>query len=172
MSVQAFYIAWKINLPPIEKLIMLRLSDHWVGYPEDHGETLYTKYSDLASFCGCTVDEVRHAIKSLVRSGHVRDFALGGEGFVCTLEYRDEQLARPPAISRLKLPAAVRREVMDRDEHSCVVCGSEGPLHIDHVHPVSRGGGDEVENLQVLCARCNVSKGAKTMAEWRGKDEA
>ena len=172
MSHQAFFAAWQMNLPPIEKLIMMKLSDSWVGYPDDEGGTLFTKYHDLAAFCGCTIDEVRHAITALVRRGRIRDFAWGYEGFVCTLEYRDEQLAQPPAILRPKLPAAVRREVMDRDGHCCVVCGSEGPLHIDHVHPVSRGGGDEVDNLQVLCARCNVSKGAKTMAEWRGEDEA
>ncbi len=32
-------------------------------------------------------------------------------------------------------------------------------LHIDHVVPVSRGGLTEPENLQTLCAPCNLRKG-------------
>jgi hypothetical protein len=31
-------------------------------------------------------------------------------------------------------------------------------LHIDHVRPVSLGGSDDPSNLQLLCARCNLSK--------------
>ena len=39
-------------------------------------------------------------------------------------------------------------------------------LTIDHIQPQSRGGQDNVENLQLLCTSCNSSKNKKTMAEW------
>jgi len=39
--------------------------------------------------------------------------------------------------------------------------------HVDHVIPISRGGSDNPENLQLLCPPCNLSKGSKTMHEWR-----
>lgn len=32
---------------------------------------------------------------------------------------------------------------------------------VDHIHPHSRGGETEIENAQLLCIRCNRSKGAK-----------
>ena len=33
-------------------------------------------------------------------------------------------------------------------------------MHIDHVYPWSKGGSNDLENLQVLCAACNMTKGA------------
>lgn len=38
--------------------------------------------------------------------------------------------------------------------------------HVDHKTPISRGGSNWPKNLQLLCAFCNISKGAKTQREW------
>lgn len=41
----------------------------------------------------------------------------------------------------------------------CRICGSRSePLHVDHITPASMAGGDELPNLQLLCARCNGGK--------------
>ena len=40
-------------------------------------------------------------------------------------------------------------------------------FEIDHIHPQAKGGGDELENLQLLCANCNRRKGKRTMDELR-----
>ena len=32
----------------------------------------------------------------------------------------------------------------------------QAKIHVDHIIPVTRGGGDEYENLQALCERCNI----------------
>lgn len=39
-------------------------------------------------------------------------------------------------------------------------------MHIDHVIPRSRGGTDDMDNLAVSCAPCNLSKGDKLLSEW------
>ena len=39
-------------------------------------------------------------------------------------------------------------------------------MTIDHIMPRSRGGTDDLENLQLLCAACNSSKGNRTQEEW------
>ena len=61
----------------------------------------------------------------------------------------------------------VRFAIMERDGWRCVLCGrgakSEPPveLEVDHIVPVSRGGGDEEGNLRVLCVECNRGSGAR-----------
>lgn len=61
----------------------------------------------------------------------------------------------------------LRDAVFERDRYGCVYCGSGRDLHCDHVHPVARGGGHEIENLVTSCATCNLSKGSKSLSEWR-----
>ena len=38
-------------------------------------------------------------------------------------------------------------------------------LEIDHIYPKSKGGGDNISNLMLLCGHCNKTKGAKELAE-------
>lgn len=46
----------------------------------------------------------------------------------------------------------------------CCYCGaSERPLTIDHVDPVSKGGGNRVRNLALACAPCNSTKSNRTL---------
>lgn len=54
--------------------------------------------------------------------------------------------------------AEIRNAVLLRDGAVCAYCGSTENLHIDHVLPVFRGGSPELENLQVLCRSCNLSR--------------
>jgi hypothetical protein len=62
------------------------------------------------------------------------------------------------------IPKVTRMLVMHRDNHECQHCGAGHDLTIDHIHPESKGGTNDIENLQVLCRRCNCSKGVKVPA--------
>lgn len=59
----------------------------------------------------------------------------------------------------------VRAAVYERDDHRCQKCGSEGPLAIDHIVAVSKGGSNEPTNLRTLCRSCNSKKGASDERE-------
>jgi hypothetical protein len=60
------------------------------------------------------------------------------------------------------IPGDVQREVYERDSGKCTQCGSTNNLHFDHIIPFSKGGSSKVaSNIQLLCARHNLQKGAK-----------
>ena len=44
-----------------------------------------------------------------------------------------------------------RRNLFQRDNHTCQYCGSREQLSIDHVMPRSRGGQDIWENVTTAC---------------------
>jgi hypothetical protein len=63
---------------------------------------------------------------------------------------------------RRLIPTAVKVEVWKRDRGRCVACGATDELHFDHVVPYSLGGTSITPaNVQLLCARHNLSKGAR-----------
>lgn len=61
------------------------------------------------------------------------------------------------------LTATEWREIQAKYGHRCLACASDGPLTIDHVVPVSKGGSNTAENIQPLCGTCNSSKSTKTI---------
>jgi hypothetical protein len=92
----------------------------------------------------------------------------GRRVYVFRLEVSDDDLPAPAAEDLPDLehnriiPSSVKLEVWRRDGGKCVICGSTNNLHFDHNIPFSRGGSSLVEeNVQLLCARHNLSKHAK-----------
>lgn len=77
------------------------------------------------------------------------------------------KLTSPPSsrIPRPTIAAQVRAEVMERDEYTCLHCGATEDLSLDHIIPYSHGGPDTVENLRVLCRRCNSVRGNRVEAD-------
>jgi 5-methylcytosine-specific restriction endonuclease McrA len=64
------------------------------------------------------------------------------------------------------------RKLVRHYRHRCAYCGgNEGGIHMDHVIPLSRGGRHAIGNVLPACQGCNLSKGAKLVAEWK-RDEA
>ena len=56
----------------------------------------------------------------------------------------------------------IRQRILKRDGYCCQQCGQDnGKLHVDHIIPRRLGGTDNDQNLQVLCQKCNLSKGGR-----------
>ena len=54
----------------------------------------------------------------------------------------------------------------------CAICGKYlkfSKMTIDHITPLSRGGTNEISNLQAACSTCNKSKGDMTLDEFYQK---
>lgn len=86
----------------------------------------------------------RHQLEKLVRQELIDSGELFGE-----------QHKRP------QIPREVVDAVYRRDGGRCVYCGATENLHLDHIIPFSRGGATSVENLQLLCQKCNLEKSNK-----------
>ena len=64
-------------------------------------------------------------------------------------------------VERGKVTNKMRFAIYSRDGYRCKMCGRKrDDLEIDHIIPIAKGGKTTMNNLQTLCHRCNVKKGA------------
>lgn len=131
----------------------LDISSNILEYKDQIGGSIYVllcylihpEYNDLliANELDMNLDEVIRAIKKLQLAGFIK--------------YEKRFHGTIPRDVSLEL----RGIVFERDGYCCAKCGATNELEIDHIVPVSKGGGNEEANLQVLCKTCNRKKSAR-----------
>lgn len=81
------------------------------------------------------------------------------------------KLARDDGEIRRTFSPEMRSFVFGKTNGHCVYCGVQiDPFltfHIDHLHPISRGGSNDPDNLLPACKSCNSSKSARSIEEFR-----
>lgn len=117
----------------------------------------------IAGQLGCSVRKWSAIRAALISAGKIN----ADLGIIQFSDAGDWAAAARKVDGRDSLPPAVRGFIFERDNYLCVYCGDgEGPLEVDHIHPVAKGGTDALENLCCSCRTCNRSKGAKLLAQW------
>ncbi|MCE2463374.1 MAG: HNH endonuclease [Dehalococcoidia bacterium] len=77
-----------------------------------------------------------------------------------------------PDSGRIVFPPRIKKTLFQAQRGRCYYCGRThriSYLEIDHKWPVSRGGGNEIGNLQLLCIPCNMRKRIQTDEEFRDR---
>lgn len=125
-------------------------------------------YKQMKSF------SIKHKVIYALDGTLVRRMPLGGRELYLFHERHGISVKMREAISEesMKLNDSIKRRVFEQKGRICAVCGSNEKLCIDHILPVSRGGFTVLDNLQVLCEKCNLQKSNMTMEEfgiWRNK---
>jgi len=100
-------------------------------------------------------------------------------------EFTSDQMKSPPMLrpldltdvisraeKRIPVMAGTRWRVLSRDGWKCLACGRNTKahgvvLHVDHIHPRSKGGPDHMDNYQTLCESCNLGKSNKDDTDFR-----
>jgi len=80
---------------------------------------------------------------------------------------KDLSTLGPLSEGELWLFKSHKQALFGLQEGKCNGCEVLFPFRnmtIDHIHPRSKGGTDDPENLQLLCAACNSTKGDRTQA--------
>jgi hypothetical protein len=72
-------------------------------------------------------------------------------------------------IKRVYVPTWLKKALFFRDRGECQKCGKDisglrspfDKLHLDHIVPLADYGNNDPTNFQLICSKCNQSKGAK-----------
>lgn len=56
------------------------------------------------------------------------------------------------------IPQKIKKAVYERDGGKCIQCGQAAYLEFDHIIPHVKGGANSLNNVQLLCRKCNLEK--------------
>ncbi len=58
---------------------------------------------------------------------------------------------------RKSIADSVKKHILWKQQYKCKICETklDNTFELDHAHPLFSGGTNEINNLQILCARCH-----------------
>lgn len=83
---------------------------------------------------------------------------LAAEIILATIRLATRQMVAGGQRDTRRIPQNVKTAVWQRDQGQCVQCHATEYLEFDHIIPHSKGGATSVNNLQLLCRKCNLAK--------------
>ena len=150
---------------PKQKAIDMGLDSYFTNRPCIHGHTASRRVSD--SKCRDCIK-----IKQKKRAAGNRDYANAAikKWRIANSERirEHETKRRSNIIGTLSRGLTKRLRITQNGVCAAPWCELDirEKYHLDHINPISKGGLNVDENIQILCPACNLSKGAKDPMEW------
>lgn len=154
MSLRLF--SWAMSLDHIrspQKFVLLAMAE-----AANDNNVWQGNVQGIHRFTNLGIEEIREIRAELWDLGLIYG---NGLDIVLAAPMHEHVADRSPSFKKKPIPMKTRMRVMGRDGFKCQHCGSGEDLTIDHIHPESKGGSNDIENLQVLCRICNCRKGVK-----------
>lgn len=110
----------------------------------------------------------RKAIRELINEVNTQEKSQSAKQIANKSEVRSSQskIKKKKQTRSRHIPASIRVSILNRDKYKCVFCGRNSKqieLEVDHIIPFSKGGSNDLSNLQTLCFDCNRGKGARQL---------
>jgi hypothetical protein len=155
------------------------LYNHWLKTNENlvdtYAEAIDTYYdatdNNMGNNCLTVINEDDYKIKVINLEKIMSLGLLTKDYYVAIMGRYNADLAyyyKNSTKDKIRLTASrytsrkdIRKKVFDKYGKKCLCCNSTMDIQIDHVIPVFDGGKNELENLQPLCKKCNVTKRTK-----------
>ena len=83
------------------------------------------------------------------------------------IKHKNLRRARLAGVESGALPS--KNELLQKQNGMCANCKVKGinvNWHLDHIVPLKHGGNHTKDNIQILCASCNLKKQAKMPEQW------
>jgi len=145
-----------------------QVAEYQREYREANRETLLSAKSEYTKKVRATNPERLKAIQRKYRQTHREKIAEYGRKIRAANPGKKNEYTRKRRAIKLNAPGshtetewqALKAYYKDQ----CLCCG-DVPDHLqqDHVVPLSKGGSDDISNIQPLCPSCNMRKNAKTI---------
>jgi hypothetical protein len=139
---------------------LLAADEAQIRWYEQRAKTMPLKVLRKHSIVTMDGDLVRLNVKALTFEKRARLRALCEQRIGEFLEQRGLATWDARLIETEPVPERLRYQILKRDRR-CVLCGvgpKEARLEVDHIVPRSKGGSNELANLQTLCDGCNRGK--------------
>lgn len=156
------------GISPVAKLLLIYIASN-VGM----SARLTFNVRDAGTFSCASGHEIVSAVNELKAAERIVVTGLDGDFITCALPWVGEiEIGRPAPARVLQYKAEIRLHLLAMQDGLCWYCGCdlhdqpETP-HVEHQTPLCRGGVDALENLVMACEPCNLSKGRRTVDEYR-----
>lgn len=148
----------------------LMLIGMW-NFADDEGlirwNPLYLR-SSIFPYDDIKTDKIKTMQVELNDAKFVMPYKKDNQFYAWIINFKKHQKINRPQESRLPPPRYdyhVYRDIIHaRDDYICQKCHKQcdcNNISIDHIVPLVKGGNDYPSNLQVMCQKCNKSKGLK-----------
>jgi 5-methylcytosine-specific restriction endonuclease McrA len=118
-------------------------------------EDIYNECKKILDKQVLTYDALLGVLKNISKGGHAR-YCRKYDRFRSSAQAMNYK-AKKCGVKGVVTPSELSK--LYEQSGKCAICGSVDDLTFDHIIPFYKKGENTIDNLQILCKKCNLEKG-------------